>query len=205
MAADVRARERGFTYIGALVLVVLMSLALVGTAQLWSTASLRARERELLWVGSQYARALRLYYENSPEVKRFPQRLEDLLTDQRSPTPRHYLRRLYADPITRSTDWGLIRGTDGGIVGVFSQSRDTPLKRGRFPPEWSEFEGMESYADWQFVAERAFSTTAAQAGANVKPGPTGAPVVAIDPRQSVIDAARAPRPAPTVSPFQLTR
>ena len=64
---------------------------------------------------------------------------------------------------------------------------------------------MESYADWQFVAERAFSTTAAQAGANVRPGPTGAPAVAIDPRQSVIDAARAPRPAPTVSPFQLTR
>lgn len=198
----VRARERGFTYIGALVLVVLMTLALVGTMQLWSTASLRARERELLWVGSQYARALRLYYENSPDVKRFPQRLEDLLTDQRSPTPRHYLRRLYADPITRSTDWGLIRGADGGIVGVYSQSRDAPLKRGRFPPEWSDFDGMESYADWQFVAERAFSTTAAQSGA--KAGAEGAPA-APDPRQSLIDAARAPRPAPTVSPFQLTR
>ncbi|WP_018989402.1 hypothetical protein [Aromatoleum toluclasticum] len=210
MAVDVRAhapegaRERGFTFIGVLVLVVLMTLALVGTAQLWSTASLRARERELLWVGSQYARALRLYYENSPEVKRFPQRLDDLLTDQRSPTSRHYLRRLYADPILRSTDWGLIRGADGGIIGVFSQSRDAPLKRGRFPPEWAEFEGMESYADWQFVADRAFSTTAAQAGANVRPGPTGT-AAPIDPRQGVIDAARNPRPAPTVSPFQLTR
>ncbi|WP_407279426.1 type II secretion system protein [Aromatoleum evansii] len=204
MPADLPGRERGFTYIGALMLVVLMTLALVGTLELWSTASLRARERELLWVGSQYARALRLYYETSPDVKQYPQRLEDLLTDQRSPTPRHHLRRLYTDPITRSTDWGLIRGGDGGIVGVYSQSRDAPLKRGRFPPEWSEFEGMETYADWQFVAERAFSTTAAQAGANAKPGPAAAPPV-IDPRQSLIDAARAPRPAPAVSPFQLTR
>ena len=189
-----RASERGFTYIGALVLVVLMTLALVGTAELWSTASLRARERELLWVGSQYARALRLYYDNSPDVKQYPQRLEDLLIDRRSPAPRHHLRRLYADPITRSTDWGLIRGMDGGIVGVYSQSRDAPLKRGRFPPEWAEFEGMETYADWQFVADRAFSATAAHA--NAKPPP------AADPRQGVLDTARAPHPAPTVPSLQ---
>ncbi|WP_211169111.1 type II secretion system protein [Aromatoleum toluvorans] len=206
MPPDVHVRERGFTYIGVLVLVVMMTLALVGTAQLWSTASLRARERELLWVGSQYAHALRLYYETSPDLKRFPQRLDDLLTDQRSPKPRHHLRRLYADPITRSTDWGLIRGADGGIVGVYSQSRDTPLKRARFPAEWMEFEGVETYADWQFVADRAFSTTAqTTANANAAPGFAAGTPAPVDPRRSLSGAARAPQPAPAVSPFRYTR
>lgn len=203
MPVDASERERGFTYIGALVLIVLMTLALVGAAGLWSTASQRARERELLWAGSQYARALRLYYETSPNVKQYPQRLEDLLADPRSPMPRHHLRRLYADPITRSSDWGLIRDLDGRIIGVYSQSRDTPLKRARFPAEWKEFEGTETYADWQFVADRAFSTTA-QTNANAKPGPEGAPVAA-DPRRGAIDAARTPQPAPAVSPFQYAR
>ncbi|WP_217351274.1 type II secretion system protein [Azoarcus sp. DN11] len=206
MLPDVRVRERGFTYIGVLVLVVMMTLALVGTAQLWSTASLRARERELLWVGSQYAHALRLYYETSPDLKRFPQRLDDLITDQRSPKPRHHLRRLYADPITRSTDWGLIRSADGGIVGVYSQSTDAPLKRARFPVEWAEFEGVETYAGWQFVADRAFSTTAqANGSANAPPGAAAGMPAPADPRKSLIDAARAPRPAPPVSPFQQMR
>jgi type II secretory pathway pseudopilin PulG len=159
----VRARQHGFTYLGALFLIVLMGAALAGTGELWSTASLRAREKELLWVGSQYARALRRYYENSPDIKQYPQRLEELLEDQRRPTAQRHLRRLYPDPITRSSEWGLILGSDGRIVGVHSLASTPPLKRGQFPPEWSGFDGVASYTEWQFLADRAFS--------NIPPNP----------------------------------
>jgi len=152
----VRVREHGFTYLGALFLIVLMGAALVGTAELWSTASLRARERELLWVGSQYARALRRYYEHSPDLKQYPQRLEDLLEDHRTPMPQRHLRRLYPDPVARSREWGLILGIDGRIVGVHSLAPGKAMKRARFPPEWSDFDGVETYEQWKFVADRAF-------------------------------------------------
>lgn len=154
--SGVAAGQQGFTYIGVLFLVVLMGLALAGTGQLWSLGSQRAKERELLWVGTQYAQALRSYYRSSPGVARYPQRLEELLEDPRFPQVRRHLRRLYPDPMTGSHDWGLILSVDGRIAGVYSRLQAQPLKQANFPAQWVEFERMGSYRDWQFVAERSF-------------------------------------------------
>ncbi|WP_137823242.1 type II secretion system protein [Pseudomonas sp. D(2018)] len=151
-----RTGEQGFTYLGVLFLVMLMGMGLAGAGQLWSTASQRARERDLLWVGSQYAQALRSYYRVSPGVAQYPAALDDLLEDNRFPQTVRHLRRLYADPLTGNTDWGLIRSFDGRIAGVYSQSRQRPMKLAHFPAQWVEFEGMTRYADWRFVAEKAF-------------------------------------------------
>ncbi|MND21832.1 hypothetical protein D3C80_122040 [compost metagenome] len=151
-----RTGEQGFTYLGVLFLVMLMGMGLAGAGQLWSTASQRARERDLLWVGSQYAQALRSYYRASNGVAQYPASLEELLEDNRYPQVVRHLRRLYPDPVTGSHDWGLIRSFDGRIAGVYSQSEQRPLKQARFPAEWVEFEGMGSYADWHFVAEKSF-------------------------------------------------
>lgn len=152
-----RGGERGFTYLGVLFLVVLMGAALAGAGQLWSTASLRAKERELLWVGTQYARALRRYYEASPAAKQYPQHLAELLEDERSPAVRRHLRRLYPDPLTGQADWGLILAADGRVVGVHSQSTRQAMKAAGFPPEWTDFEGKSHYSEWEFVADRAFA------------------------------------------------
>lgn len=152
-----RARgQQGFTYLGMMFLIVLMGGSLAAAGQLWSTASQQARERELIWVGSQYARALRSYYRSSPGVAEYPQRLEDLLDDRRNLKPLRHLRRLYPDPITGSTDWGLILTFDGRIAGVYSRAEQSPLKVAGFPAQWADFKGMTRYADWQFVAEQAF-------------------------------------------------
>lgn len=159
------AHQRGFTYLGALVVIALMSTALVGAGALWSTTSRRDREQELLWVGSQYAQALRRYYQASPDVRRYPLELEELLEDRRGATSMRHLRRLYPDPIARSPEWGLIRGIDGRIVGIHSLSRQEPFKRAGFPPQWGDFEGRGSYAEWTFVADRAFLEMPAGAGA----------------------------------------
>ncbi|MCQ4347435.1 type II secretion system GspH family protein [Pseudomonas stutzeri] len=151
-----RRRQGGYTYLGVLFLVALLGTALAGTGQLWSLASQRAKERELLWVGNQYARALRSYYRSSVGVAQYPEHLEDLLEDQRLPTLRRHLRRLYPDPITGSLDWGLLRSVDGRITGVYSRSERQPLKVAGFPPPWTEFAGATRYSAWQFVAEPAF-------------------------------------------------
>jgi type II secretory pathway pseudopilin PulG len=152
LAAD----QRGFTYLGVMFLIVLMGAALAGAGQLWSTVSQRAKERELLWVGSQYAQALRSYYRRSPGVALYPQSLDELLDDRRFPATQRHLRRLYPDPMTGSSEWGLVRSFDGRIAGVYSRAQQRPLKQAHFPAQWVDFEGMGSYRDWQFVAEKAF-------------------------------------------------
>ena len=149
-----RQRACGFTYMGALFLVALLGLALAGAGQLWSVTSLRAKEHELLWVGSQYARALRSYHAASPGARHYPKELAELVEDRRFPQPRRHLRRLYPDPFTGRADWEPIRGADGRIAGVRSRSTATTRKHAHFPPEWSDFAGRATHAEWEFVAER---------------------------------------------------
>lgn len=151
------AAEAGFTYLGVLLLIAVTGIALGSTVTLWSTQGLRERERDLLWVGSQYAQALRSYYRSSPGLAQYPQTLDELLEDPRYPGIKRHLRQLYLDPITGSADWGLVRSIDGRITGVYSQSEQPPLKKTGFAAQWSDFEGLEHYSDWQFVAEKAFS------------------------------------------------
>ncbi|MDE1164594.1 MAG: type II secretion system protein [Pseudomonas sp.] len=159
MAANSPSGERvgqgGFTYLGVLLLIMVMGMGLASAGELWATAARRDRERELLWVGTQYAQALRSYYRASPGLAQYPRDLQDLLVDDRFPSPRHHLRRLYPDPVG-NTEWGLMRGLDGRINGLYSQSDATPLKQAGFDAQWSDFNGMVRYRDWQFVAEKAF-------------------------------------------------
>lgn len=161
--------QQGFTYLGVLFLIVLMGAGLASAGQVWSSAARREHERQLLWVGTQYAQALRSYYRSSPGLAQYPVTLEVLLEDDRFPSPKRHLRRLYPDPITNSADWGLMRGFDGRITGVYSQSEEPPLKQADFPTQWVDFSGMSRYSDWQFVAEKAFLDNAAGAAKATSP------------------------------------
>lgn len=167
-------RERGFTYLGVLFVVTLVGLGLAGTAETWTIASRRAKERALLWTGNQYARALKSYRDQSPGVKQYPVRLEELVEDRRFPAPKHHLRELYVDPITRS-EWDTVLDPTGRIAGVRSRSSDTPLKQAGFPLKWQDFKGLTRYSDWQFVADGARQPASAAAGSAPPAGATAAP------------------------------
>ena len=144
--------QRGFTYLGVLFLLVLLGLGLAGTGEAWSLASRRASEKELLWVGNQYARAIRAYYTQSPGVRQFPAQLEDLLEDRRFPEPRRHLRQMYQDPITRDA-FEVVPSQDGRIGGVRSRSDGTPMKQDNFPAKFRDFKGLTKYSDWLFIAD----------------------------------------------------
>lgn len=129
-----------------------MSIGLAGTGVVWHTVAQREKERELLFVGNQFRRAIAQYYERSPGGgNRYPQSLEDLLIDKRYLATQRYLRRVYPDPITGKPEWGLVKGPGDRIVGIHSLSEDTPLKRTGFPTAYEEFEGKEHYNEWRFV------------------------------------------------------
>jgi type II secretory pathway pseudopilin PulG len=136
-----------------LVFIVILGIGLAAAGTAYQTDAQRAREQELLFAGDQFKRAISRYYERSPGQGRFPQSLDELLLDRRYPTPQRYLRRLYRDPITGTTDWGLVLAPDGGIQGVYSRSTAQPLKVANFPQGYESFADRKKYSDWQFVSD----------------------------------------------------
>jgi type II secretory pathway pseudopilin PulG len=114
-----RGAQRGFTYLGLLLAIAVLGLALVAASEVWVTTAKRQRLVELEWVGSQYVQAIGSYYESSPGgAKRFPKSIDDLLEDRRVPYARRHLRQAYVNPLTGKNDWELIVAPGGGFVGV---------------------------------------------------------------------------------------
>lgn len=151
-------RQGGFTYIGLLFALAILSIAAAGAGMSEALEARRARERELLFVGSQFRQAIGSYYESTPgEVKQYPQHLQDLLLDRRGAAPRRHLRQLYADPIRREVDWGLVRAASGGIMGVYSRSAARPLKQSGFDGQDERFNGAQHYSGWQFIHDQGYT------------------------------------------------
>src|SRR4051812_23999143 len=143
--------QRGFTYLGVLLIVALMGFSLAGFAELYSHAAQREKERELLFVGDQFRNAIASYYNRSPGVKTYPKKLDELVEDKRFPVPQHHLRRVYDDPMTGKADWALIEAPGGGFMGVHSVSEETPVKSGNFSAKDAAFEDAENYTKWMFT------------------------------------------------------
>ena len=148
-----RPGQRGFTYITALILVAVVGISLNVAGQCWSTKMKREKEKELLFYGDKIRQAIESYNTAKPDGKtpQYPGSLKDLLKDPRYPKVRRHLRKIYKDPMTSEGEWGYVLAPKGGIKGVFSKSKDTPLKTGLFPSPYEDFEKAETYADWKFV------------------------------------------------------
>lgn len=148
----VKRGQAGLTYLGVLLAVALLGTALAATGVVWRTARQSDDERELLFVGNQFRRAIGLYYQQTPgPAKRYPPSLEALLKDERFPNVQRYLRRIYPDPLTNRPEWGLVMAPEGGIAGVYSLSPEIPRKQANFSPADQSFEGAARYSDWRFV------------------------------------------------------
>lgn len=141
--------SRGFTYLTALMLVMVMSIMLGIVGQSWKTVMQREQEEELLFRGMQYKEAITRWYKPGSKAKPLRE-LKDLLQDPYSLTTERYLRRLYTDPVT-GKEWSVIADPNKGISGVYSPSTARPMKTGGFPDELSAFAGKESYSDWKFI------------------------------------------------------
>lgn len=143
-------KQRGSTYIGMLLLVSVLGLGLAKTGMVLATQQQREREALLLVVGEQFRRAIASYYDSAPGG-RYPVTLGDLVEDTRTGRTVRHLRRVYADPLTGTRDWGLVPGPDGTIMGVYSMAQGTPIKRRNFPPGYEAFGDKQSYGEWVFV------------------------------------------------------
>ena len=136
---------------------VLFAVALMGVTQalvgsVWKTSLQRENEKELLFVGDQFRKAIGLYYERTPgAVKQYPKSFEQLIKDDRYIVPQRYLRKVYRDPITNKTDWHIVLSPRGGIMGIYSVSDKEPRKQHNFKEIDAAFNNAKRYQNWKFV------------------------------------------------------
>ena len=145
--------QSGFTYLALLFMITVLAIGLSVTGVVWQTAVQRDREVELLFIGEQFRGAIASYYNAVPvaALRRYPANLSDLIKDPRFPNIRRHLRRVYIDPMTGKSEWGLLRAADGGVMGVFSLSENAPI-RVSFPSGANkDFAGKKRYVDWKFI------------------------------------------------------
>lgn len=138
-----RHTERGVAYLLLIMLVAASSAIAAHGLQTGAALGRRAAERELLAIGDDLEAALRSHGGR-------PRALAELLRDPRVPGVRRHLRRVPADPLTGTADWGLLCDRQGGIVGVFSQASGQPLQREGFQGPRAHFNQAASYRDWVF-------------------------------------------------------
>lgn len=152
LTGKLQKRQTGFTYLTILFAIAVVGVVLASTGIDWSQAAQREKEKELLFTGNQYRQAITLYYERTPgAVKRYPAKLEDLVTDTRFNPPQHYLRKLYRDPVLNQKQWGIVPAPGGGIMGVHSLSDASPIKNTNFSYADRAFEWETKYSSWQFI------------------------------------------------------
>lgn len=148
-------RQRGFTYLGLIILVAILGLVGAAGLKMGSLLQRQAAEQALLDIGAQFSDALYSYAAATPPGQpQQPPDLAALLRDPRFPQVRRHLRKLFADPITGRAEWGLLYQPGGkGIIGVHSLSQAAPLKIGNFDARYAGFEGKAHFSEWRFMAD----------------------------------------------------
>lgn len=161
----------GFTYMAALVMVMIMGILLGVTGQSMRIIMQREKEKELIFRGLQYRDAIERWYNRQGVATMTLMDINSLLKDPRTPKGDRLLRQLYKDPIT-GKDFKVIKDPNLGITGVQSTSDAEPMKIANFPEVLKEFEEKKKYSEWKFEYKRSVAAPGAPAG--TAPSATGA-------------------------------
>jgi type II secretory pathway pseudopilin PulG len=149
--------------------IFLIVLATTAASVVWQIETRRSKEKELLFQGQEFGRALAAYQLRHGSTQTpYPKQLTELLRDGAGLAVARDLRRIYVDPMTATTDWGLLKLPDGEIVGVYSRSTQAPIQKSNFPRGLDSFSSAKRYTDWVF-------RPALPSLPDPDPGPTTAP------------------------------
>jgi len=97
--------NKGFTYLGLLIIIAIAGIGLAAVGVMWKTEMQRERENELLFIRNEFSKALADYYKATPGgIQQLPKSLNDLILDKRFPVTKRHLRKLYIDPMTGKSD-----------------------------------------------------------------------------------------------------
>lgn len=117
-------REGGYAILTVVFLVALMTVAAATASLNVLTEGKREKEKEMIWRGNQYVRAIKLYYRKNG---RFPAQLEDLYKPKIGNV--RFLRQAYKDPMNKADGtWRLIYvGPAGQLIGSLKPPKNLQL------------------------------------------------------------------------------
>jgi type II secretory pathway pseudopilin PulG len=144
--------QRGYTYIGLLILVAVTATLSAGVLRTGAVMQRHVAEEALLEAGSELANALYSYARATPQGQNpRPQRMEDLLHDPRfiKITVRH-LRRVPLDPLTGKERWGELLSESAPGIDAFYSLSDLQTQRTTFKPKFEDFADKRYYREWLF-------------------------------------------------------
>ena len=147
-AGMVKSRQHGFTYLIALMVVATTGIAATVSYTSYKINAAKQMEAELLFRGLAYYKAIESFY-YAKEPKKYPRRMDDLLKDPRYLTTHRHIRRLYL--VANGDEWKIIYDAKGGIIGVYWDNAEKPIKRANFNKVFQHFENAKSYSDWKFI------------------------------------------------------
>lgn len=142
--------SQGFTYTALLAAIVIIGITLGSASKYWSSLMARDREEELLFRGNQYRMAIQKYMTAIPGRVQYPESIDQLLKDSRSPNGKRHLRQKFKDPITGEDFVLKIDQLSRRITGVHSSSEKEPIKKSNFSGDDRGFEGKTKYNEWIF-------------------------------------------------------
>ncbi len=107
-------RQQGFALLTVVFLCALLTIAAAAVSLNVITEGRREKEKEMIWRGNQYVRAIKLYYRKNG---RFPAELDDLSKPKQGSL--RFLRQAYKDPMNKEDGtWRLIYvGPAGQLIG----------------------------------------------------------------------------------------
>jgi type II secretory pathway pseudopilin PulG len=173
--------------------MMILAIVIMGVAPSVATIMKREREKELLFRGKQYARAIALFQKR---YGRFPTELKELYENR----PRT-IRKLWKEPMCNCPDWHLIYqnspdalpgtpGSQGGVgrpvptptPGVFGPTGGTKsvgpivgVRSSVHEEALAEWRGQKFYDEWRFIMGDADRDTTGGFNPNVGRMPPGAP------------------------------
>jgi type II secretory pathway pseudopilin PulG len=172
-------RESGHLILCVMIGLTVAAILLAAAVQQWSVVERREREEDLIFRGTQYVKAIRLYQMEHGGA--LPTSLEILI----KPGPRgyRYIRKLYRDPFAPDGKWGILLADPSGRGYI---NPNAPLPAEGVPGLEDLGQGFRDEMDAKLrlssgrnrVKQRAF---AVQSGFDFKPlDPEGESVTAPD-------------------------
>ena len=149
LLVSLRRQETGFSYVIVMIAITLMGLVTTMAARQWKVMVQRELEADLLAKGIEIQTALALYSASAKAGRVVPGEVYPQTLAELTRPPKPFLRKVYLDPMGRG-EWELLRAPTGGIMGVRSKSKQTPIKQGNFPFAVRHFEGKPTHYDWVF-------------------------------------------------------
>jgi len=118
---DLRSVTPGYALLFAMIAATVLLIGLTATLPSVYQETQREREKELIFRGKQYARAIALFHQ---KFQRYPATIEEL----KKPTNGwRFLRKEFPDPMTRGGKWRFIHAN---AQGVMLDSKTQPLAGG---------------------------------------------------------------------------